>query len=170
MDDPAAVGYGQTWTKKLEVKWLPRPLAMTTAPLLPGGCQAFRKEAFIAVGGYDRGFKVWGHEDEEISFKMWLFGYSLFVDPDFSVMHLFRPRHPYHVSQEHVHYNFLRMACSHFSRERLASALSLVSKERHFEKTLSSVMLSDVWEQRRDYLSKREHDDVWFMKNFNIPF
>lgn len=170
MADPTAVGYGQTWSSRLEIKWLPRPSGLTAVPLLPGGCQAFRREAFLAVGGYDRGFKVWGHEDEEISFKMWLFGYSLFVDPDFSVMHLFRPRHPYHVATEHVKYNFLRMACSHFSEKRLASSLAMVSGERHFEKLLASVLLSDVWEQRKDYLSGRVRDDGWFMERFKIPF
>ncbi|MCL4402916.1 MAG: glycosyltransferase, partial [Acidobacteria bacterium] len=132
MADPHAVGYGQTWNDRLEAKWLPKPSGMATVPLLPGGCQAFRQAAFAVVGGYDRGFKVWGHEDEEISFKMWLFGYSLFVDPDIKVLHLFRPAHPYPVSVEHVNYNFLRMACSHLSRERLAAAFSLISGEHNF--------------------------------------
>lgn len=170
MEDPRAVGYGMTWNERLEVKWLPRPSGVITVPLLPGGCQAFRREAFTTVNGYDRGFKVWGHEDEEISFKMWLFGYSLFIDPYFSVNHLFRPRHPYPVSMDHVNYNFLRMAYSHFGEKRLAAARDLIRSKGNFEKTLSSVMQSDIWEQRRDYLSRRKRDDDWFMKKFNIPF
>ncbi|MCL5058013.1 MAG: glycosyltransferase [Actinobacteria bacterium] len=169
MGNPQAVGYGQTWNDRLEVKWLPRPSGMTAVPLLPGGCQAFRREAFETVNGYDRGFKVWGHEDEEISLKMWLFGYSLYVDPYFNILHLFRPRHPYRVSMEHVNYNLLRLACSHFGGKRLASALSLLKDQKDFEKTLAEVMLSDVWEQRRDYLTRRKYDDRWFIKRFNIP-
>lgn len=169
MGNPQAVGYGQTWNDRLEVKWLPRPSGMTAVPLLPGGCQAFRREAFETVNGYDRGFKVWGHEDEEISLKMWLFGYSLYVDPYFNILHLFRPRHPYRVSIEHVNYNLLRLACSHFGGKRLASALSLLKDQMDFEKTLAEVMLSDVWEQRRDYLTRRKYDDRWFIKRFNIP-
>ena len=170
MANPQAVGYGITWNHRLEVNWLPRPSGMTAVPILPGGCQAFRREAFENVGGYDRGFKVWGHEDEEISLKMWLFGYSLYADPNFSVLHLFRSRHPYPVSIEHVNYNLLRMACSHFGGKRLASALSLVKDHTYFEKTLAEVLLSDVWEKRRDYLFRRKRDDGWFMDRFKIPF
>jgi len=169
MADPQAVGYGQTWNNSMEAKWLPRPSGVTAVPLLPGGCQAFRKEAFFSVGGYDRGFKVWGHEDEEISLKMWLFGYSLFVDPYFNILHLFRPRHPYRVSIKHVSYNFMRMACSHFGEKRLTFALSLKKDQKYFEQILAEVLLSDVWEQRRDYLTRRRHDDGWFIRRFNIP-
>ncbi|MFZ5642942.1 MAG: glycosyltransferase [Bacillota bacterium] len=170
MEDPKAVGYGQTWTSRLEARWLPVPSGMKAVPLLPGGCQAFRRAAFEDVGGYDRGFKVWGHEDEEISIKMWLFGYSLFVDPGFMIMHLFRPRHPYKVTMDNVNYNFLRMACSHFGEKRLSSAFSLLKNEQGFEGVLSSLCLSDVWEQRRDYLRRRKHDDQWFINRFKIDF
>ena len=170
MADPNAIGYGQTWNQRLAVTWLPKPLDMTSSPLLPGGCQAFRREAFRKVGGYDRGFRVWGHEDEEISLRMWLFGYPLFVDPDIIVSHFFRPTHPYPVSSDHVDYNFLRMACSHFSKDRLAFAFSLLSRENGFERLLASVCLSDVWTQRNDYLTRRKYDDHWFMNRFNIPF
>lgn len=168
--DPGAVGYGQTWNRRLEAKWLPRPAGMTSVPLLPGGCQAFRREAFFRVGGYDRGFRVWGHEDEEISFKMWLFGYSLFVDPEIKVLHIFRPSHPYPVTMDNVNYNFLRLACSHFGEKRLAAAFSLLEGDRHFSRLLASVFLSDVWTQRADYQAGRKHGDDWFMHRFNIPF
>lgn len=170
MADPEAVGYGITWNKRLEAKWLPKPRDIVASPFLPGGCQAFRREAFKKVGGYDRGFKVWGHEDEEISLKMWLFGYSLFVDPEFKVMHIFRPTHPYPVTMDHVHYNFLRMACSHFGQNRMAGAFKLLSGEHHFDQLLASVCLSDVWSQRSDYLARRKHDDEWFVHRFGIPF
>ncbi|MFZ5646086.1 MAG: glycosyltransferase [Bacillota bacterium] len=170
MADPGAVGYGQTWNDRLEAKWLPRPSDLTTAPLLPGGCQAFRRSAFEAVNGYDRGFKVWGHEDEEISFKMWLFGYSLFADPEIKVLHLFRPAHPYTVTMDNVNYNFLRMACSHFHEKRLSAAFLLMGGEQNFSRLMASVCLSDVWDQRKDYLKRRMHSDEWFMRRFNIPF
>ncbi|MCL6612563.1 MAG: glycosyltransferase [Peptococcaceae bacterium] len=170
MADPKAVGYGQTWNARLEAKWLPRPAGLTASPLLPGGCQAFRREAFMEVGGYDRGFRVWGREDEEISLKMWLFGYSLFVDPEIKILHNFRPSHPYPVSMDHVNYNYLRMACSHFGEKRLAYAFSLLRRDSRIERQLASVFLSDVWSQRADYLSRRKHDDEWFVQRFDIPF
>lgn len=171
MADPSAVGYGQTWNDRLECKWLTnRFTGMTQAPLLPGGCMAFRREAFMTVGGFDRGFLVWGHEDEEISFKMWLFGYKLYVEPDIKVLHLFRPAHPYPVTMTHIHYNFLRMACSHLDEKRLAKAVALIKDQPSFENILASVCLSNVWEQRRDYLNRRKKDDHWYMRRFAIPF
>ncbi len=170
LTDPQAAGYGQTWNRRLEPKWLPKPGDITMAPLLPGGCQAFRREAFEKVGGYDRGFRVWGREDEEISLKMWLFGYSLYVDPDITVLHLFRPSHPYPVTTDHVNHNFLRMACSHFGEGRLAAAFALAGGRPGFERLLASVCLSDVWPQRADYLARRRRDDDWYMNRFGIPF
>lgn len=171
MADPGAVGYGQTWNDRLECKWLTtRFTGLTQVPLLPGGCMAFRREAFETVGGFDRGFSVWGREDEEISFKMWLFGYHLYVEPDVKVLHLFRPAHPYAVTMTHVHYNFLRMACSHLEEKRLAKALTLLKDQPSFESILASVCLSNVWEQRRNYLQRRKRDDNWYMRKFAIPF
>jgi glycosyltransferase involved in cell wall biosynthesis len=171
MSDPGAVGYGQTWNSRLECKWLNEaPAGLTQSPLLPGGCMAFRKKAFINVGGFDRGFLIWGHEDEEISFKMWLFGHPLYVEPRIKVLHLFRPAHPYKVTTTHVSYNFLRMACSHLGEERLAKAFALQKEQPGFESILSSVCLSNVWEQRRDYIKRRSKNDGWFMRRFGINF
>lgn len=171
MADPNAVGYGQTWNGQLECKWLStRFNRITQVALLPGGCMAFRREAFDRVGGFDRGFLVWGHEDEEISFKMWLFGHNLYVEPDVKVLHLFRPRHPYPVTMTHIHYNFLRLACSHLNEERLSKAFNILKNHAGFEQILSSVCLSNVWEQRKDYLSRRSRDDSWFMRRFGIDF
>ncbi len=170
MTNPNAVGYGQTWNGRLEISWLPRPTDIKASPLLPGGCQAFRREAFLKTGGYDKGFRVWGREDEEISLKMWLFGFNLFVTPDIKILHLFRERHPYLVTQDHVHYNFLRMACSHFNEERLARSFSLLSGQKNFTKLLASTLLSDVISQRAHYLAQRSRTDDWFMNHFAIPF
>ncbi|KJS16916.1 MAG: hypothetical protein VR69_06970 [Peptococcaceae bacterium BRH_c4b] len=171
MTEPAAVGYGQTWNGRLECKWLSEaPSGLAQVPLLPGGCMAFRKKAFHHVGGFDRGFLVWGREDEEISFKMWLFGHQLYIDPSVKVLHLFRPAHPYTVTMTHVHYNFLRMACSHLGEGQLARAFALIKDQPGFENILSSVCLSNVWEQRRDYIERRSKSDGWFMRRFGINF
>ncbi|XP_023319675.1 N-acetylgalactosaminyltransferase 7 [Eurytemora carolleeae] len=43
------------------------------SPLHAGGLIAFNKEYFLSVGGYDPGLKVWGGEQCELSFKIWMF-------------------------------------------------------------------------------------------------
>lgn len=172
LENPAASGCGQTWNRRLETVWLPPPpqMEMTPVPLLPGGCLAVRAEAFRQVGGFDRGFVVWGYEDVEISLKLWLFGYQLYVNPAIKILHLFRQRHPYAVTIEHVHHNLLRMAYSHFKRERVEQVLGLVRSSLRHKKIIRRVLNGGVMEQRRDYLARRKFDDDWFMQRFQIDF
>ncbi|MFP3589730.1 galactosyltransferase-related protein, partial [Paraburkholderia sp. SIMBA_055] len=73
-------------------------------PCLPGGCLAIKKDVFFDIGGFDKGFIVWGHEDIEISIKMWLFGYKCFIQPQVKVLHIFRKSFPYTVKASHTDY------------------------------------------------------------------
>ncbi|MGI6492503.1 MAG: glycosyltransferase family 2 protein [Pelotomaculum sp.] len=170
--NPKAVGYGQTWNDRLETIWLPAPPLQqsTRAPLLPGGCLAVRRQLFHKAGGFDRGFIIWGYEDVELSLKLWLFGYELYVNPGVKILHLFRKKHPYRVTFDHVNYNLLRMAYSHFNDERINKVITLIKEHTGAEKILRRVLKSGVLKQRQAYLSKRQRDDDWFMAEFKIPF
>jgi len=170
--NPKAVGYGQTWNERLETIWLPAPPLQqsTRVPLLPGGCLAVRRQPFFKVGGFDRGFITWGYEDVELSLKLWLFGYELYVNPGVKILHLFRKKHPYQVTFDHVNYNLLRMAYSHFNDKRINKVISLLKEHTRAEKILQRVLKSDVLKQRQAYLNKRQRDDDWFMAEFKIPF
>ncbi|EST55343.1 glycosyl transferase family 2 [Brevibacillus panacihumi W25] len=83
-DKPNVVGYGYTINlNKFKADFNGRSILKddmepTETPCLPGGCLAISKEVFEDIGGFDRGFIVWGHEDIEISIKLWLFGYRLY--------------------------------------------------------------------------------------------
>ncbi|HBV97891.1 MAG: hypothetical protein JL50_07615 [Peptococcaceae bacterium BICA1-7] len=169
-DRPHDVAGGFTWNEELRFTWLPRPPRLSPSPLLPGGCLAVRAEVFWKVGGFDRGFIIWGREDEEISLKMWLFGYRLGVCPDARILHIFRERHPYTVTWEHVDYNLLRMAYSHFKNERIARVLELIKNHPGSNRVERMIMESDTFVQRQEYLKKRKRDDDWFFKRFRIPF
>jgi glycosyltransferase involved in cell wall biosynthesis len=138
LGNPAATGYGQTWNERLETVWLPPPrnMGITPVPLLPGGCLAVRAGAFRRVEGFDRGFIVWGYEDVELSLKLWLFGFNLYLNPSVKILHLFRKKHPYPVSMNHVHYNLLRMAYSHFKEERIAKIQRQVPSGRLVKRVL----------------------------------
>lgn len=167
---PSKVGYGYSWGKTLEPKWNTGKKSMFPSPHLAGGCLAISKDAFIDIGGFERGFKVWGREDEEISLKLWLFGYKCYVEPSVKVLHVFRPNAaPFKLTWNDIYYNLLRMAYSHFNKERIEKCKKLI-KYSDPKKIEAEVLQSDVLEQRKNYLAKRKHDDDWYMKKFNIPF
>lgn len=169
-DRPNDVAGGFSWDEKLSFKWLPKPPKLSYSPLLPGGCLAVKSQVFFDVEEFDRGFIVWGREDEEISLKMWLFGYRLGVNPEVKVLHIFRERHPYSVSWQHVDYNLLRMAYSHFKTERIAKVLNLIKDHPFSHRVEKLVVESDAFAQGRRYLNRRKRDDDWFFNRFRIPF
>lgn len=168
--NPANAGFGQTWNERLEIRWLAAPAGVCPVPLAPGGLVAFKREAFRSVGGFERGFKIWGYEDVEMSLKCWLFGFGVFVTPEVTVKHIFRTKHTYYVSFNEVNFNLMRMAASHFNRARLAKTIAMIQAMPNTAAILAEIALSDVWGQRRDYFNRRKHDDDWFMEQFRIPF
>ncbi|MCZ8516400.1 glycosyltransferase [Paenibacillus filicis] len=169
MDSPNITGYGQTLDQRLQVQWNGRQEAPFPCAILPGGCFAISRDVFFDIGGFDEGFKTWGYEDVELSLKMWLFGYKCSTLPDVKILHLFRESHPYRIGWEHVYYNFMRMAYSHFSEDRIQRCKKLItySNADHIE---SLVIEDGVLEQRHQYFSRRKYTDDWFMEKFNIPF
>lgn len=169
-DRPNDVAGGFTWDDKLKFTWLPRPPKLSLSPLLPGGCLAVKAGVFFDVGQFDRGFMVWGREDEEISLKMWLFGYRLGVNPVVKILHVFRERHPYTVTWDNVDYNLLRMAYSHFKSERIARVTELIKNHPGSHRVEQRVVESDVLIQRKEYFKRRKRDDDWFFSRFRIPF
>lgn len=175
MERPQDAGYGGTWDASLSFGWLPRPMGYSNRPavipIAPGGCLAIRREIFTRVGGFQHNFQVWGYDDQELSMRLWLLGYKVFVHPGVHVLHYFRPRHPYEVSYRHVDYNMLWMAFTHFNPERFARTIALASTRAGYQEIVAEVTLAEAaWEQRALYLSNRIYDDDWFMQRFGIPF
>ncbi|MFD2369947.1 glycosyltransferase family 2 protein [Brevibacillus sp. GCM10020057] len=169
MTEPHVIGYGQSLDQKLGVIWNPRPPKLAPVAILPGGCFLVSREVFQKVGGFDRGFRVWGYEDIEFSIKMWLFGYTCMVHPSVKILHLFRKAHPYTVVHEHVYYNMLRMAYSHFSEPRIEACKKLIvyAKASEIE---DDVLTHGAAAQRMRYFAHRKYDDNWFFQRFRIPF
>lgn len=170
---PDLVGYGMRWDNKLQVHWQGPPARpLGEVPILPGGCLAIPADIFRQVGGFERGFHVWGREDEEFSLRLWLFGHRLWIARDLKILHVFREAHPYTVSMTHVHYNSLRMALSHFNAHRVGKVVDLIRAvpSPDLEQQLGQLALSDIWEQRSRYHRTRQNDDNWYMRRFLIPF
>ncbi|MCL5781297.1 MAG: glycosyltransferase [Firmicutes bacterium] len=170
MNQIYAVGYGLIWNEAMEARWLPGPGGIVEVPFAPGGCVAVRREVFYDVGGFERGFRIYGYEDTEFSLKLWLFGYRVLVDPGVVIKHYFRSRHPYPITMEEYAYNAMRLAFSHFNPRRLGNVMNMFSDLKNFGQLVSEILFeSDVLEQRRHYFQRRKYDDDWFMEKFQIP-
>ncbi|CAF1010915.1 unnamed protein product [Rotaria magnacalcarata] len=111
------MGYGGTgdgsvggfwWS--LHFNWIPIPPRTRNAqksrvdpypsPTMAGGLLAAHREYFFEIGGYDDDMEVWGGENLEISFRVWMCGGSLEFVPCSRVGHIFRPGHPYNMTGE----------------------------------------------------------------------
>ncbi len=137
-------------------------------PLTPGGCQAFRRDTFEALGGYENGFTRWGFEDVELCLRAWLLGYQVVAHPGITIEHYFREaRDNYDVEDIGVTYNFLRLIYLHFSPTRIGRVLEAARGNALVPEAQKRLFTSNVFDCRAALLSRRTRDDGWFFEHIN---
>ncbi|XP_060683879.1 polypeptide N-acetylgalactosaminyltransferase 5 [Hemiscyllium ocellatum] len=100
-----------TWPMNFEWKAIPdevikkynlKEMDPIRCPIMAGGLFSIDKKYFYELGTYDAGLEVWGGENMELSFKVWMCGGEIEIIPCSRVGHIFRDGNPYTFPKDRI--------------------------------------------------------------------
>ena len=101
---PTDLNYGTfTWDLNFQYRIYPKRLKDAiknvthpiATPVMVGCAHAVDRSYFFTSGGYDPGMDIWGGENIEHSFRVWMCGGRVVIVPCSRVGHVFKPKLPY---------------------------------------------------------------------------
>jgi GT2 family glycosyltransferase len=167
---PDRVGHGLRFQgPDLEISWLwTEHRRAHRPPLIPWCCTMMHRDVFEATGGFDEGMTGMGSIDNEMSLRLWLLGYELWVVPSIVVGHLFRRKQPYPLTAWQQLHNRTRLALVHLDLPRIARFVGRMRTDPDFGVAFAAAATSDVGRRRRALESQRRYDPDWYFKRFGI--
>lgn len=93
-----------TWELDYAWKHIPKDWLAVHSPIEPiptattiGCAMVIIRDYFFHIGGFDEGMFIWGGENLELSFRVWMCGGAIKIVPCSRVGHVFRSKLPYSV-------------------------------------------------------------------------
>ena len=103
----------ELWYKRIPIPREKKPKDLSDpfeSPVMAGGLFAIDRKYFEELGYYDDGLEIWGGEQYELSFKIWMCGGRMVDAPCSRIGHIYRKFVPYSVPVSGgVNYNFKRV-------------------------------------------------------------
>lgn len=160
---------GKTLSGLTESRWLRGVSVPTEVPILPGGCFAVKADVFRAVGGYSDGFKKYGWDEEDISLKLWTFGYAAKAVPSVKIKHYFREVMPYPTTNEDYLFNLCLLAMLHYSDERIAKIKGMLGGIHVAKDIFGQVFDNERFRKMRvENINRRIYPDDWVFAKFGL--
>ncbi len=162
-----SVGCGRVFDTLVHNAWLPKHDHPVECPILSGGCFAVRREVWERVGGYEDAFRGYGYDEEEISLKLWLFGYRLMTVPEVVILHQFRPAAPYPIVGGDMIHNRVYTGLCHLGEARMQRLWNHMRAHPDFEASLREAFTPENLRTKREaYRAARVYDDDWYFHRF----